>query len=313
MTVVWRALTSALLAVCIAGCGGRTSLWWTDGGTADRATDRYRPPDGRPPAPGTWVTIASGSFLMGSPSGELCREQGGVKETEHQVILTRSFELLSTEVTQAQFQKVMGTAPSNFTPCGADCPVERVNWHEAVAYCNQLSKIAGLEQCYTCYGASTDSTCSAAASYRGASVYDCPGYRLPTEAEWEYAYRAGSKTPLYNGTGVKSCAADSAVDAVGWYKSNSLGSTHPVAGKQPNAWSLYDMPGNVWEWCNDFYQQDLGMWTVTDPVGATVDSTRVLRGGSFFDPAGDMRAANRFGYNPSTRNLNIGFRCARTR
>jgi formylglycine-generating enzyme required for sulfatase activity len=307
-----RALTCAVLAASIAGCGGRTSLWglYDGGSTTDRPSDRTRPRDIS--APGKWVTISSGSFTMGSPAGELCREQAGVKETQHLVLLTRSFELMSTEVTQAQFKTVMGTEPSSFTPCGLDCPVERVNWHEAAAYCNLLSMTAGLQQCYTCNGSSTDTTCTAATSFEGANVYDCPGYRLPTEAEWEYAYRAGSKTALYNGV-IKSCTVDGNVDVMSWYDSNSLSSTHPVAKKKPNTWGLYDMPGNVWEWCNDFYMQDLGKSTVTDPVGAMIDSTRVLRGGSFFDPAADMRAANRFGYNPSTRNVNIGFRCARTR
>lgn len=150
-----------------------------------------------------------------------------------------------------------------------DCPVEYVNWNEAATYCNALSSQKGLDQCYTCTGSGPSVTCSEATAYSGIKIFDCPGYRLPTDAEWEYAYRAGSTTAFYPSDGnsgtITDCDNDPNADKIGWYRYNSavtyagcenLSSSggdpcsgpHPVGQKAPNAWGLYDMGGNVYEY-----------------------------------------------------------------
>jgi formylglycine-generating enzyme required for sulfatase activity len=277
-------------------------------GLVDRGRDLPRDTPG--PTPG-WNGIPPGEFLMGSPPGEPCRERGGVKETQHVVKLTRRYEVQSKEVTQGEFNARMGYNPAARTVCGASCPVERASWSEAAAYCNALSQSAGLPLCYACTGSYQNVVCSIGPAFTEGKIYSCKGYRLPTEAEWERAYRGGTMLALYNG-GIVDCTADAGAAEIGWYQKNSGGTIHPVGQKKVNPYGLYDMAGNVWEWCHDFYQQDLGSASVVDPWGKASESTRVLRGGSFFDPAADLRAAGRFGYNPATRNENIGFRCART-
>ena len=148
--------------------------------------------------------------------------------------------------------------------------------------------------------------------YSGENIYDCPGYRLPTEAEWEYAYRAGTTTAFYNGPITNCDGSDAKANAIGWYDANSGATTHPVGQKQANDWGLYDMAGNVWEWCHDWWQTSLGSSAVTDPVGSGTDS-RTARGGSCTFRAGALRAAERyFGFPPDFQFRTIGFRCART-
>jgi len=161
-------------------------------------------------------------------------------------------------------------------------------------------------------------TCQEAAAYIGQKIYDCPGYRLPTEAEWEYAYRAGTTTAYYNGANDPSACSCSPVDtnanAIGWYCGNAGNTTHPVGQKQANAWGLYDMAGNVWEWCHDWFQSSLGSSAVTDPWGSPSGSYWVVRGSSWSRFAYFLRAARRASSTPPTHRLNdLGFRCSRTK
>lgn len=258
----------------------------SDGDTAgDRDADGDSELDGD--VPGDWATVRAGTYTMGSPTGD--------DETQHEVTLTRDFEMQTTEVTQAQFEEVTGYSPSEFSGCLA-CPVEMVNWYEAVAYCNRLSDRTGLSRCYECSGSGVDIECEPSGSY--SSPYDCPGYRLPTEAEWEYAARSGTTGATYGD-----------INDVAWNPSNSGGRTHEVGTRDPSPWGFYDMLGNVYEWCYDGYGPYPGD-SVTDPAGPAVVSLRVSRGGSFF--AGACTASNRNRHWPSARNRFVGFRPART-
>ncbi len=250
---------------------------------------------------------------MGSPTSEFCREVG---ENQHKVTLTHKFLIQTTEVTQAQYSAVMGFNPTTFSGCGSTCAVEGVNFHLAAAYCNALSIKAGLPRCYVCSGKGKTMTCQTNALYDGSKVYDCAGYRLPTEAEWEYAYRAGTKTALYNGKNdparCKDCTTlDLNAAAIGWYCANkNPGGVKPVGQKKPNAWGLYDMAGNLWEWCHDrtvTYPNS----AVTDPVGSTNSNHRILRGGSWFSGAEFMRAAQRVALELTMGGGTDGLRCVR--
>jgi formylglycine-generating enzyme required for sulfatase activity len=258
------------------------------------------------PIPGKWVTIPAGTFTMGSPVEELCRNSD---ETQHVVTLTNAFEIMTTEVTQGQFSTLLGYNPSYFSSCGQSCPVERVSWHEAVNYCNQLSILAGKTACYSCTGDQSLVSCSATTSE--GNIPSCTGYRLPTEAEWEYAYRAGTTTSLYNGDLVACDGTDSTASLISWYQAVSGGTTHPVGQLAPNNRGLYDMPGNVFEWCLDWYQTSLGGNPVQNPIVVS-GSNRVIRGTSWEYGVRHSRAANRSYAGPANRSDDVGFRCVRT-
>ncbi len=253
-----------------------------------------------------FARIPAGSFIMGSPSGELGRFDD---ETQHHVSISRPFMMQVTEVTQGQWQDLMGYNPAHFKGCGANCPVEQVNWHEALAYANATSATEGVAQCFDCTGSGTSVECDLKPQYT--KPQDCPGYRLPTEAEWEYAARAGTTTAFHTGriTGTTTC---SNMDAAGWYDSNSGSTTHAVGGKAANAWGLYDMHGNMWEWTWDWYQENFGSTAVTDPAGPSYGSNRVLRGGSWRNSARYCRAASRYDNDPGSRYIFIGFRLVRS-
>jgi formylglycine-generating enzyme required for sulfatase activity len=232
----------------------------------------------------TFVPIPAGSFSMGSTTGN-SREQ-----PVHTVALS-AFEMGAYEITQAQYKSVIGSNPSRFT--GDDnLPVEMVSWEDAVAFCNALSTKAGLQPCYN------DSS--------GSCDFSKNGFRLPTEGEWEYACRAGSTTE-YNLGGAEN---DLALARAGWYNVNSSSKTHPVGQKTPNAWGLYDMHGNVWEWCNDWF----GSYTsgsATNPTGALNGSDRVDRGGCWFSNANYCKSAFRSYITPASRWFDLGFRVVR--
>lgn len=259
--------------------------------------------------PGLWAKIKGGTFFMGSPKAEACRSK--TNESQHQVTLSRSFKIGTTEVTQAQFNKVMAYTPVTSKPC-SNCPVVMVSWHEAVAYCNALSKAASETPCYNCTGSGASIKCEPAASYTGSKFYSCKGYRLPSEAEWEYATRGGTNTSLYIGQLVNCSTADLMANAIAWYNKNSGNVSHPVSQKKANPWGLYDMSGNVMEWVNDWYVVDLGAGPVTDPAGPATGSNRVMRGGSWQHQAAWLRSANRLSAAPTGRTNWAGFRCVVT-
>ena len=242
------------------------------------------------------VVLSSGTFTMGCTAGQ--SSCGSDESPAHSVTLTNDFWMGETEVTQGKWQVLMGNNPSYFSSCGSDCPVETVSWYEVLEFANAVSSAEGLAECYNTAGSSVSINSSSG------SVYDCEGYRLPTEAEWEYAARAGTDL-LYAGSNT--------IDDVAWYNSNSGNTTHAVATKAANAWGLYDMSGNVWEWTWDRY--DSGYYSSSpsaDPEGPSSGSVRVLRGGDWFNYASGTRGANRLYRVPDDRRYDLGFRLSRT-
>jgi formylglycine-generating enzyme required for sulfatase activity len=211
-----------------------------------------------------FVRIAPGRFQMGSDSGDA--DQRPV----HDVAITKGFELGKYEVTQRQWAAVMGTNPSWFKACGLTCPVENVSWNDVQQFLAKLNA-------------------------RG----DGYRYRLPTEAEWEYAARAGTTGDYAEN-----------LDDMAWYDANAGATTHAVGQKQPNGWGLYDTHGNVWEWVSD-YVGSYAAAAVADPKGPASGADRVYRGGSWLYPAGDCRSAFRGGFGPGFRSFNLGFRLVR--
>jgi len=252
---------------------------------------------------------------MGAPITDKCLKEF-LNEQFHEVTLTRGFKITEAEVTFGEFKALMGYYPINGkTACGDDCPAANVTWDEAVAYCNALSKRDSLTACYTCTGTTYQTKCQVETSYVGQKIYDCSGYRLPTEAEWEYAYRAGTTTSLYNGDAT-ACESTSTVDplaeVIAWYLGNSgtPSAAHPVKKKLANAWGLYDMAGNVREWCQDWYVEALGVTPVTDPVTDAGDR-KLLRGGYYDQNARTLRASFRYSYEPNMTDGTVGFRCVK--
>jgi formylglycine-generating enzyme required for sulfatase activity len=232
-----------------------------------------------------FVFVEGGTFTMGSPSTEADHYDD---EIQHQVTVS-SFYMGQYEVTQAEYEAVMGSNPSNFK--GENLPVEQVSWYEAIEYCNKRSIQEGLTPAYK--GTGDNISCD----------FKANGYRLPTEAEWEYAARGGKNQQslqyLYSGS--------NNADSVAWYWDNSGGKTHPVGTKTANSLGLYDMSGNVWEWCWDWYGS-YSTTSQTDPTGAASGYNRVSHGGSWRHDAQRLRSACRDGNSPSNRDYDLGFR-----
>ncbi|MFA6032102.1 MAG: formylglycine-generating enzyme family protein [Myxococcota bacterium] len=268
---------SILLA---AGCGdgggasdsGTDACIITDSGYDAGARDGGGTSDGGGCSPncpiGEFAGIPAGKFFMGCSAGDT---SCNADQTPRHEVTVPAFRMSRFEVTQGEYRKTIGSNPSNFSSCGDDCPVEKVGWNEAKAYCQAI------------------------------------GARLPTEAEWEYALRAGTTTKHYCGD------SDFCLRNIAWYASNSGSMTRPVGHKQANAFGLYDMNGNVWEWVEDDYHDSF--------TGAPVDgsawidspraSKRTMRGGSWWDPESAVSSSQRFGTPPVVGLYDIGFRCAK--
>ncbi|MCB2185392.1 MAG: formylglycine-generating enzyme family protein [Deltaproteobacteria bacterium] len=216
-----------------------------------------------------FVRLPAGSFAMGSHRGP------AEERPVHQVTIRRAFYLQTTEVTQGQWKALLGHNPSDFRNCGDDCPVEQVSWLEAQEFIRRLNLAEGTDK-----------------------------YRLPTEAEWEYAARAGSPGDYCFGDAV------ARLGDYAWYQANSQGRTQRVASKKPNAWGLYDLHGNVGEWVAD-WAGAYPAGPVSDPQGPGRGSDRVLRGGAWNDDVASQRAADRLWLPPTLHYYSVGFRLVR--
>lgn len=247
------------------------------------------------PVPEGFVRIYGGTFTMGSPANEPGRSKD---ETQHQVTVS-SFCMAKYEVTQKEYQEVMGTNPSAFK--GDNLPIEIVSWFDAIEYCNKRSQKEGLTQAYTISGSGDNRTV----------IWDrnASGYRLPTEAEWEYACRAGTTTPF--GTGKNITTNQANYNGNYPYNNNSKGDsrekTTNVGSFAANSWGLYDMHGNVCEWCWDWYE-NYSESAQTDPMGASSGSRRVTRGGYYANGALFLRSAKRQYSPPDGHYIGNGFR-----
>ena len=233
------------------------------------------------------VLLPGGEFQMGDPDGD-------VDEIPHSVTLS-PFYMDKYEVTQELYQQIVEENPSKWK--GKANPVETVRWSDVARFCNKRSLAEGLEPAYDL----ENWTCN----------FEAAGYRLPTEAEWEYAARVGSTTSYPFGS------SDSRLREHAWYTRNAAKKTHPVGKLEPNAWGLHDMLGNVMEWCNDFYQVDYYPNSPkTDPTGPEKGNTRVVRGGCWRSNPDSCRSSYRYNENPAYTDACFGyevygFRCVR--
>jgi sulfatase modifying factor 1 len=277
----------------------RGDFWWAAAGATACLTSAVllavrarpiavlvRPTPETFPEPLDMIELEGGTFLMGSPEGEPGRDHD--EGPQHEVTVS-PFAMAKVPTTQRLYRELMAKNPGS--PKGDDLPVNNVTFFDAVRFCNALSKRVGLEPCYAVQG--QDVKWNRAAS----------GYRLPTEAEWEYAARAGTRTRYSFGDD------DARLGEYAWFGKNAS-DLQPVGKKRANPWGLYDLYGNVWEWCWDRHGAYKAK-SQRDPVGDESFSNRVLRGGSFYGGAWLLRSAGRGRNSPGFRLRNGGFRCVR--
>jgi len=250
-----------------------------------------RRPDPRPTPvqdePLRMIELPGGQLVMGSPdSDDMAMDR---EKPQHRVAVS-GFRLAVTPVTAGLYNEVMQRDP--VSPEEADLPVVNVNWDDAITFCNRLSEREGYRRCYR------------RRFRRWVCHWRADGYRLPTEAEWEYACRAGTTTRYAFGDD------PAQLEHYAWFAGNAPMQAQAVAQKRPNRWGLYDMHGNVWEWCWDWFGE-YKPGDVVNPTGPRVGSRRVVRGGSFFYPPEDLRSALRDGDLPVSRDKDLGFRCVR--
>ncbi len=277
-------ILSVLITICLSACGD----------------DDPKPQNPTTTPTVTMLTIPSGTFEMGTLYFD--SDERPVRK----ITLTKSFLLSKYEVTQELWKAVLGNNPSYFA--GDSLPVENVTWFEAINFCNEFSKKQGLTPVYTIINDSNIQWNT-----------NANGYRLPTEAEWEYSCRAGTTTDFYTGNFSRNLV-DTSYDRAGWYCSNADNKTHKVGLKQPNNFGLYDMHGNVWEWVWDWFSfwpgNDTSDWVVSERVkrSEAVYYTRIQRGGSFHcEGTGHYgRSAHRHFFDPKTTSPSFGFRIARS-
>jgi formylglycine-generating enzyme required for sulfatase activity len=275
------------------GSGGGVS--GTGGGETRQSTSDTRPATSGTPA--GFVLVPAGTFTMGSAN------EYDDEKPVHQVTISKPFYMSDHEVTQKEWVEVMGTTIrqqrdkinkiSSLYGEGDNYPMYYVSWYEAIEYCNKRSIKEGLTPAYS--GSGNNITCNFTAN----------GYRLPTEAEWEWAAKGGGKDFM-----VYEYSGSNGVDEMAWYRGNSGSQTHPVKTKGANSLGLYDMSGNVWEWCWDRYGS-YSSGSQTDPAGAAGGSDRVLRGGAYINDTQLVRSASRYDGPPSGRNIDRGFRLVR--
>jgi formylglycine-generating enzyme required for sulfatase activity len=246
--------------------------------------------------------IPAGSFRMGSAENEPNRSSS--EGPQRSVTISKGYWMLESEVTQGQYKALMGSNPSYFSSCGDNCPVEGVSWHDARAFAEKLSEAQGLAAC--------------TATDRG--IFDCKGWRLPTEAEWEYAARAGTTTAFHTGDCISTNQAnyDGNYPQQGCAKGEYRNGTIEVCSLARNAWGLCDMHGNVWEWVMDWYKGDSYKdASKENPLELLENapselSHRVVRGGGWGSGSGNVRSARRSGYAPAERYNVVGFRLLRS-